>query len=111
MGRPDRRTASISPTHRSPRTGIWYLTSTDLLRWSRPERLLVELPVMFAFACHDTLAVAYPSLIDAEAPGRNFDSTGDAADLWLVRFAIEPGCRLSRTRDLLRIPIAITPAM
>jgi hypothetical protein len=32
---------------------------------------------------------------------------GDAADLWLVRFAVEEGCRLSRARDLLRLPVTL----
>jgi hypothetical protein len=89
-----------------PLVGIWYVTSPDLLHWSS-RRLLLELPVMFAFACDHAEAEACPSLLDPDAPGRNFDTVGDTADLWLVRFAIEPGCRLSRARDLLRPPVRI----
>ena len=76
---------------------------------SQSRRRLLELPVMFAFACDHAEAVAYPSLLDPDAPGRNFDTVGDTADLWFVRFAIDPGCRLSRARDLLRLPVRIRP--
>jgi hypothetical protein len=87
------------PGASAPRVGVWYLTSPDLHGWSGP-RLLLEAPVMFAHGCHDSEAVAYPALLDPDAPGRNFDTVGDDADLWLVRFAVEKGCRLSRARDL-----------
>lgn len=94
----------VAAGERRERTGIWYVTSPDLRRWD-PPRLLLETPVMFALDCAEREAVAYPSLIDPAAPGRNFDTVGDTADLWLVRFAVE-GCRLSVTRDLLRLPVA-----
>jgi hypothetical protein len=91
-----------------PQIGIWYVASPDPLHRSRRRRLL-ESPVMFAFGCDDLQALAYPSLVEPDAPGRNFDTVGDTADLWLVRFAIEPGCRLSRARDLPHLPVRVRP--
>lgn len=103
--------ASFAGTRRDPATGrdatgIWYLTSRDLLRWSAP-RLLYEVPVMFAYACGAKVVYAYPSLLDPASPSRDFDRVSGRAYLYLTRFNMTD-CRLTMDRDLLRIPVRIT---
>ena len=87
-------------------TGVWYMVSDDLLTWSKP-RLLVGVPLMFARRCGEREVFAYPSLLDPDSPSPIFESVGDQAWLYLTRFNMQ-SCELSRDRDLVRIPVAIT---
>lgn len=87
-------------------SGIWYITSADLLTWSKP-RLLFAAPLMFAYRCGDPEVFAYPSLLDPDSPSPNFESVGDRAWLYLTRFNMRT-CKLPRDRDLVRIPLTIT---
>jgi hypothetical protein len=86
-------------------TGIWYVTSHDLLHWSAP-RLLYAAPLMFAYGCGARAVYAYPSLLDPASAARNFDSVTGGAYLYLTRFNMT-GCELPMDRDLLRIPVRI----
>jgi hypothetical protein len=87
------------------RTGIYYVTSRDLLIWSAPE-LLLEMPLMFAYRCEDATAYGYPSLIDARGASRNFDVAGSEAFLYATRFPIRD-CKLPMERDLVRFAVRI----
>ena len=90
----------------APTAGIWYILSDDLLTWSQP-RLLLAVPLMFAYRCGDRDVFAYPSLLDPDSASPIFDSVGDRAWLYLTRFNMRT-CRLSRDRDLVRIPVTIS---
>ena len=50
--------------------------------------------------------IAYPSLLDPAAQGRNFDDVGDRALLTYASLRVE-GCTITSDRDLLRRPLAI----
>ncbi len=96
-----------------PTTGIYYATSRDLLRWSEPALLVAS------HNPHDTCGAndanrdgwvdAYPSLIDHEAEGRNFDDAGSKAWLYVARIQ-NVGCNPAGRRYLLRTPVSISPA-
>lgn len=87
-------------------SGFYWTTSRDLLAWDQP-RLLLAGATLYDDPCTapDGL-IAYPSLIDPAATGRNFDDTGDAALLTYVTLRTE-GCTITSDRDLLRRPLAI----
>ena len=97
---------------RFPTTGVYYATSKDLLHWSEPALLLA------AHNPHDACGAnevnrdgwidAYPSLIDHDAKGRNFDDAGAAAWLYVAHIQ-NVGCNPAGRRYLLRTPVAITP--
>ena len=89
------------------KSGFYWTTSRDLLTWDRP-RLLLEGKTLYDDPCTagDRL-IAYPSLLDPAAQGRNFDDAGDAALLTYASLRVE-GCTITSDRDLLRRPVAIT---
>ncbi|WP_298966088.1 hypothetical protein [uncultured Methylobacterium sp.] len=88
------------------RPGIYWTTSRDKLAWDEP-RLLVASPSLYDDPCTSGgEVVSYPSLIDAKAPGRNFDTVGDGADLYYVTMKVK-GCEVTSERDLVRRPVAI----
>jgi hypothetical protein len=86
-------------------TGVYYATSRDLLRWSAPG-LLLEMPILFAYACGAPAVYAYPSLIDHHAEARNFDTVSDRAYLYATRINMT-GCKLPMDRDLVRFAVRI----
>lgn len=89
-----------------PESGFYWTSSRDLLTWDRP-RLLLAGTTLYDDPCgaRDGL-IAYPSLLDPAATGRNFDDTGDTALLTYVTLRTE-GCAITSDRDLLRRPLAI----
>jgi hypothetical protein len=93
--------------------GFYYATSRDLVRWSQPA-LLVATPMTYA-PCgtdesnRDGWIASYPSLLDADAKGRNFDDTGDAPWLFYARIK-NNGCIPGADRILMRQRVAIAPA-
>jgi hypothetical protein len=94
-----------------PVDGFYVSTSRNLLDWSAP-RLLVAGKTMMGAACgpdgsgRDGSLIAYPSLLDANSEGRNFDNVGD--DAWLYYTAVKvEGCRPGPQRLLLRQKISI----
>jgi hypothetical protein len=89
-------------------TGVYYATSRDLLQWSVPS-LLLEMPILFAYACGAPAVYAYPSLIDPGAATRNFDTVSDRAYLYATRINMA-GCKLPMDRDLVRFPVRIGAA-
>ncbi|GJD49361.1 hypothetical protein OPKNFCMD_2091 [Methylobacterium crusticola] len=89
-----------------PRSGIYWTTSRDLLTWDEP-RLLIAGPTLYDDPCTaGGDLVSYPSLIDRDATGRNFDNVGDTADLYYVTLRTK-GCEVTSERDLVRRPVAI----
>ena len=79
-------------------SGVWWMTSPDLLSWSEPA-LLWQVPLLWRRDCAAPAAYAYPSLLDPASPARNFDSVGGAFWLYLVEMPLGPGCtRRARAR-------------
>jgi len=96
---------SRKSTNGETQTGIWWMTSPDLLRWSAP-RLLWAAPLLTHLDCARDTAFYYPSLLDPRSPDRNFGTVGDSAHLYLTRLNLT-GCRITWDRDLVRLPVRI----
>ncbi|MGU3539339.1 hypothetical protein [Methylobacterium sp. A54F] len=88
-----------------PRSGFYWTSSRDLLAWDKP-RLLLEGRTLYDDPCGADGLIAYPSLLDPEAQGRNFDDAGDRALLTYATLKVE-GCTITSDRDLVRRPVAI----
>jgi hypothetical protein len=87
------------------RSGIWWTVSADLVDWSAP-RLLLEVPLLWRRDCAAAAAYAYPSLLDDDAPGANFETVDDRFWLYLVRMPLGAGCRVGSERELVRLPVS-----
>ena len=86
--------------------GFYTTSSRDLLDWDRP-RLLLAGKTLYDDPCGSGgRLIAYPSLVDPEAEGRNFDDVGDTAILTYVTLRTD-GCAITSDRDLLRRPVTI----
>lgn len=96
--------------NRFPTPGFYYATSRDLLDWSLPGLLMPGAVVHDACnggANKDGPVIAYPSLIDGDAQGRNFDNTGDAPWLYFAQVR-NHGCIASAERVLVRVRLKIS---
>jgi len=81
--------------------GFYYALSEDLIHWSYRQPLLeVRLPWR---AQGSETVFLYPTLIDHDAPGRNFETTGNTAWLYFTRLNFGSG---DLDRDLMRIPVS-----
>ena len=80
--------------------GVYYATSPDLLHWSGPALLLPAVG-LGAWTCADPAPLAYPSLLDPAADGRNFETVGAAPVLFATRFNAK-NCRPDADRELVR---------
>lgn len=99
--------ARAEPARGLPESGFYWTTSRDLLAWDVP-RLLVAGPTLYDDPCKAAGdLVAYPSLLDPQAQGRNFDDVGENALLTYVTLRRE-GCTITSERALVRRPLAIT---
>lgn len=88
-----------------PVAGFYAATSRDLLHWSAP-RLVLASPTLYDDLCHaGPSVVAYPALLDPASSARNYDTIGEAPELFFTRIAIE-GCATGR-RLLLRQRLAV----
>ena len=88
-----------------PVDGFYYATATDLTHWSAP-RLLRAGKTLFSDLCAAGRAViAYPSLLDNDAQGRNFDNVGDDAYLYFTVIKVDD-CKTGN-RLLMRQRISI----
>lgn len=93
---------------RPPVAGIFAATSPDLIHWSEP-RLVLATPTLHHWTClQERQPVHYPALLDEDSRSRNFEDTDGTAWLYLTRFNPQ-GCRLGADRDLIRLPVRITP--
>ena len=87
------------------RSGIWSMTSGDLVHWSEPV-LLWAAPLLWRRDCAAPAAYAYPSLLDPRSASRNFETVSGRFWLYLVSMPIGRGCRVGPERDLIRLPIS-----
>lgn len=83
-----------------PVSGFYYATSRDLLRWSDP-RLLMATKTLYDDPCGAPDLNSYPSILDPEAKGRNFDDAGANAWLYWSNMRID-GCSHTGDRKLVR---------
>ncbi|MCW6510369.1 hypothetical protein [Lichenifustis flavocetrariae] len=89
-----------------PVSGLYAATSHDLLHWSLP-RLILAGATNYDDPCHaGARMIAYPSLIDPAAQGRNFDDVGATADLYFASMAVA-GCSITGDRVLMRQPVML----
>jgi hypothetical protein len=89
------------------RSGVYVSYSADLVSWSVPE-LAAAVPIFDSFACDDTAAFGYPSLLDPDSPSRIFDTVGDAFYLYMTRFNLKD-CKRGEDRDLVRFRARLAP--
>jgi hypothetical protein len=92
-----------------PVSGFYYATSKDLIRWSAP-KLLMAGKTLYDDACKaGPQLINYPSLIDHQARGRNFDDIGDEATLYYTILKLK-GCEITSDRNLVRQNVRISPS-
>jgi len=94
-----------------PTSGFYYATSRNLIDWSLPA-LLAAAPTMHqpcgaGDSNKDGTVLAYPSLLDEKAQGRNFDDAGDEASLFYARVK-NNGCIPGAERVLMRQRLRIS---
>ena len=90
-----------------PLSGFYAATSRDLLHWSDPRLVLAE-PTLYDDLCRDGPSiVGYPAVLDPASAARNYDTIGDAPELFFTRIAVA-GCATGR-RLLLRQRLAVKP--
>jgi hypothetical protein len=87
--------------------GVFVSTSRDLLAWSEPALVWPSAGGGAGWHCGDPAPVAYPSLLDPASPGRNFETVGTTAMLFMTRWN-PAGCQLGADRDLIRLPVRLT---
>ena len=89
-----------------PEPGFYATSSRDLLVWDKP-RLLLAGSTLYDDPCGaNGRLIAYPTLIDRTATGRNFDDVGDTAELYYAALKVE-GCTVTSERNLERRRVAI----
>ena len=92
-----------------PLAGLYYATSRNLTDWTMP-RLLLAGATNYDDPCKISgPLMGYPSMLDPQSKSRNYDETGDSAQLYYVSLETK-GCSITSNRDLLRRRVAIAPA-
>jgi hypothetical protein len=86
-------------------SGFYVTSSRDLLVWDTP-RLILAGKTLYDDSCGAGSLISYPSLLDRDAQGRNFDDFGDEAELYFATLKVE-GCSVTSDRDLVRRRVAI----
>ena len=89
-----------------PLDGFYYATGKSLTEWSLP-RLLMAGQTLYNGACNSPGSIlAYPSLLDEAAKGRNFDDSGENPFLYFTQIGTS-GCDLTGARKLMRVRLEI----
>lgn len=102
-----RRKLFIALGHDLRVDGIYYMTSPDLIHWSRPVTLL-RAKALLNWQSSDPDPVIFASLIDPASASPGFDTTGDSPWLYLVRAKVGAWNLNARRRDIVRLRLAIT---
>lgn len=97
--------ATLRDTDHVLRPGIWWMTSRDLIHWTRP-RLLMPVPLLWRRDCAQDAAFAYPSLIDPDSSSANFETVDEDFRLYLVRIRLDDACASGPRRDLVHVPVS-----
>ncbi len=90
-----------------PVSGFYVATSRDLKSWGAP-RLVMAGKTLYDDPCGAGTLISYPSLIDRRAEGRNFDDTGDEAELYYAVLRVD-GCTITSDRRLVRQGVKLAP--
>ncbi|MGU3495966.1 hypothetical protein ACLBXM_18140 [Xanthobacteraceae bacterium A53D] len=85
--------------------GFYVATSKDMVNWSKPS-LLTAQPLRDGLE-DKGIFNGYPALIDSTSPDRNFGTVGESVDLVFVRLL--PDAKMKRARQLIALPLTITP--
>jgi hypothetical protein len=88
--------------------GFYFSLSDDLVHWSMRE-LIMEAPSLLTHTCGGPDALSYPSILDHDSTDRNFRVTDGTAYLYYVHMHYNAACQLTLDRDLVRVPIQISP--
>ncbi|MFT3973996.1 MAG: hypothetical protein QM699_11265 [Amaricoccus sp.] len=104
---PDGGFVAVSPTTRAEEagrvSGIHWMQSPDLLKWSSPE-LLLPVPLLWRHGCDESQVYAYPALLDPDSPSPVYATV--SRHLWLYLAEIRlVDCRAGPERNLVRFPI------
>ena len=92
-----------------PLDGFYYATGTTLLDWSAP-RLLLAGKTLYNGPCDSGgRLLAYPSLLDESARGRNFDDSGPSPWLYYTELKTS-GCGFTGVRRMMRVRLEIKPS-
>ncbi|WP_161851797.1 hypothetical protein [Bradyrhizobium sp. CCBAU 051011] len=94
--------AAFLVTNRSTGDFISAFFSTDLINWREGGDLL-RISSFWSKDCQGEARFSYPSVVDDNSNGRNFDDIGGSGWLFLVRGR----CQLDMTRDLVRFRLVI----
>jgi hypothetical protein len=87
--------------------GAYFSLSPDLIHWT-PPKLFFEAQITWNYKCGDPDPIAYPSVIDPQSTSRNFQTVGKTAYLYFTQFHYTD-CQQTLDRDLVRVPIQISP--
>jgi hypothetical protein len=85
--------------------GVYFSTSEDLIHWSS-RKLVLRAPTLHSYRCGGDSPIAYPSVIDPAARGRNFETSGRRPFLYFTKFRYR-NCRKTPNRDLMRVRLSI----
>lgn len=100
----------VTPFGVFPTAGIYLATSRDLRDWSDPALFLATAVTPQPCGLHEEnrngSILAYPSLLDDAAQGRNYDNVGDKAWVYFTRIGLD-GCNPGARRVLMRQPVRI----
>lgn len=89
-----------------PVDGFYYATATDLTHWSAPRLLHAGKTLFSDLWTAGSAVIAYPSLLDNNAQGRNFDNVGDDAYLYFTVIKVDACATGNRLLMRQRISIA-----
>ncbi|HET8565707.1 MAG TPA: hypothetical protein VFL77_04445 [Solirubrobacterales bacterium] len=95
--------ASLGPKAR----GIYFAISRDLVHWSE-RRLVTRAVTTHNYRCGGPSPLAYPSVIDSGSASRTFATSGSRPFLYYTQFRYRD-CRQTAERDLMRVPLQVTP--
>jgi hypothetical protein len=88
-------------------TGIYFSTSRDLVHWT-PRTLVAPAVTVASYRCGGPSPIAYPSVVDPRSSSRTYATSGAKPFLYFTQFHYT-SCHQTPDRDLLRVPLEISP--
>ena len=87
------------------RSGIYWMSSADLLDWTEPA-LLWQVPLLWRRDCAAPAVYAYPSLLDPDSTSPNFETVDESFWLYIVEIPLRKDCAVGAERDLVRLLVS-----
>jgi hypothetical protein len=87
--------------------GVYYSTSSDLIHWT-PRTLVAPTVTVQGYNCGGPSPIAYPSVVDPHSSSRTYATSGRRPYLYFTQFHYV-GCHQTPDRDLVRVPLEVTP--